>query len=129
SSCISARLAKAGKTKRRTIAGMASNAVIVDVRVAVTTVNRMPATSIHRAREEAARPYHQHDQKRDMTGENLPFRIDMRADGLGQADDDAAGERAPQAAEAAAHHCLEGVEEPGRTDAGIEVGAGAEKEA
>ena len=45
------------------------------------------------------------------------------------ADDDAAGERAPEAAEAADDHGLEGVEEPGRTDAGIEVGAGAEKEA
>src|SRR6478752_6860349 len=77
---------------------------------------RMPATSIHRAREQAARPYHQHDQEGHMAGQNLPFRIDVRADRLRQADDDAARERAPQAAETADDHCLEGVEEPRRTD-------------
>ena len=52
----------------------------------------------------------------------------MRADSLRHTDDDAAGERPPQAAEAANDDGLEGVEGPGRADAGVEVGAGAEKE-
>ena len=51
----------------------------------------------------------------------------MGADSLRHTDDDAAGERPPQAAEAANDDGLEGVEEPGRADAGVEVGAGAEK--
>src|SRR5690242_8444958 len=139
------------------IAGMARNAVILDVGVAVTTVNReacrcpspgverialrgsapranrynssnrpMPATSIHRTREQAVRPYHQYEQEGHVAGQNLPFRIDVRADRLRQADNDAAGERAPQAAEAADDHRLEGVEKPRRTDARIKVGARAE---
>ena len=64
-----------------------------------------------------------------MAGENLPFGIDMCADRLRHADNDAAGKRTPQAAETTDDDRLERVEETGRTDAGIEVGARAEKEA
>ena len=39
-----------------------------------------------------------------------------RADGLGDADDDAAGKRAPQAAEPADDHRLEGIDQPRRPD-------------
>ena len=64
---------------------MARSAVTVDARVAVATLKRelsrrpsltptafnlpprMPPLSIRRARKQAARPYHQHDQESDMT--------------------------------------------------------------
>src|SRR5208282_4602314 len=87
----------------------------------------MPPLSIHRARKQAARPYHKHDQEGDMAGENLPFWIYVSTDRLRHADNDAAGERPPQAAETANDHGLEGIEETGRTDAGVEIGARAEK--
>jgi hypothetical protein len=51
----------------------------------------------------------------------------VRTDRLCQADHDAAGKRPPQAAEAANDDGLEGVEQTGRTDAGIEIGARTEK--
>ena len=86
------------------------------------------AASVDRAREEAARPEHQHGQEGEMAGEDLPFRIDRGADRLRDADDDAAGERAPQAAEPADDHRLEGVDQPRRADGRIEVGADAEEE-
>ena len=63
-----------------------------------------------------------------MAGEDLPFRIDARADGLRHAEDDAAGERAPEAAEPADDHRLEGIEQPRRADGRIEVRAAAEEE-
>ena len=52
----------------------------------------------------------------------------LGADGLRDADHDAAGERAPQAAEAADDHRLERVDQPRRADGRIEIGADAEKE-
>ena len=64
-----------------------------------------------------------------MAGEDLPFRIDRGADGLRDADDDAAGQRAPEAAEAADDHGLEGIDQPRRPDGRIEIGAHAEIEA
>ena len=42
-----------------------------------------------------------------MAGEYLPLGIDVRADGLCQPDDDAAGQRPPQAAETADDDRLE----------------------
>ncbi len=50
------------------------------------------------------------------------------ADRLRDAEDDAAGERAPEAAEPADDHRLEGVDQPGRPDGRIEIGADAEEE-
>ena len=64
----------------------------------------------------------------EMAGEDLPFRIDRRADRLRHADDDAAGERAPERAEPADDDRLEGVDQPRRSDGRIEIGARAEIE-
>jgi hypothetical protein len=63
-----------------------------------------------------------------MPGQDLPFGIDLGADGLGDADDDAAGQRAPQAAQAADDDGLEGVEQACGPDRRVEVGAHAEIE-
>ena len=128
------------------IAGSATMSVMVDARVSRATAKRRAA--LHRffrrrgslcrwrmiAPQSTARGnsprgrMHQHDQEGDVAGEDLPFRIDVGADRLRQPHDDAAGERAPQAAEPADDHRLEGVEEPRRADARVEIGAGAEKE-
>ena len=59
----------------------------------------------------------------DMARKKLPARIEMRADRLGDAEQNAAGQRPPQAAEAADDHCLETEDQPCRTDRRIEVGA------
>ena len=67
---------------------------------------------IQRARKKTARPQHHDHQKRDVTREYLPFRIELGADGLREADNDAAGQRAPQAAEAADDDSLERVDQP-----------------
>ena len=63
-----------------------------------------------------------------MPGKDLPFRIDLGADGLGKAEDHAARQCSPQAAEAADDHRLECEDQPGRTDQRIKGGAGAEIE-
>ena len=62
-----------------------------------------------------------------MAGKNLPVGIDRGADGLGDAEHDAAGQRAPEDAEPADDHRLEGEDQPRRADGGIEIGADAEK--
>src|SRR5579872_1971140 len=114
------------------MSGMASASAMVEARVAVVTEKRpgcfaaprplvklspVMVRSIRGAREQAARAEHQHNQEGDVAGEDLPFGIDMRADGLRQADDNAAGERAPQAAQPADDHSFERVKEARRADA------------
>ena len=64
-----------------------------------------------------------------MPGKELPAGIDLRADRLRDAEDDAAGERAPQAAEAADDHGLEAEDQPRRPDRRIEIGADGEEHA
>ena len=56
--------------------------------------------SLGRAGKEPARPQHQHDQEGEVPGQDLPLGIDLGAHRLGDADDDAAGQRAPEAARA-----------------------------
>jgi hypothetical protein len=80
----------------------------------------MAAQSVERGN---ARPQDEDDQEGDVTGQDLPFGVDGRAGCLRNADDDAAGQRAPQAAEPADDDGLEGEYEPCRTDRGIEIGA------
>src|SRR6516164_1198222 len=70
----------------------------------------MPIHSIQRAGKQPARPQRQHHEKGDVTRQDLPFRIDARADGLGETENDAASQRPPEAAEAADDHGLEGIE-------------------
>src|SRR5258708_10759678 len=84
--------------------------------------------SIRRAREQAARPQHQHREKCQMPGEDLPFGIDVGADGLGDADDHSAGERPPETPEPADDHRLERIEQARRPAGGIEGSAHAEAE-
>jgi len=62
-----------------------------------------------------------------VAGENLPLRIDPGADGLGDADNNAAGEGAPQATEPTDDHRLEGVEQTRGPDRRVEIGAQAER--
>ena len=45
-----------------------------------------------------------------MPGQDLPFGIDLGADGLRDAEDDTAGQRPSKAAEPADNHRLEGIE-------------------
>src|SRR5687767_14637161 len=52
--------------------------------------------SVRRAREQAARPEQQDGEEGEVSSEDLPFRIDLRAHRLRHADDDAAGEGPPK---------------------------------
>ena len=58
-----------------------------------------------------------------MAGQQLPARIDLRADRLRHAEDDAAGQRAPHIAEPADDDRLEAEDQPRRADRRIEIGA------
>ena len=80
-------------------------------------------------REQALRAHRQHDQERDVAGQQIPAGIELRADGLRDAEDDAAGERAPHAAEPADDHRLEAEDQPRRADRRIEIGAHGEQHA
>lgn len=64
-----------------------------------------------------------------MAGERVPARIESGANRLGNAEDDAARERSPQASQAADDDDFERVEQPRRTDGRIEYGANAEQDA
>src|SRR5262245_52087502 len=63
------------------------------------------------------------NEERKMPGEHLPAGIDVGADALGDAEQDAAEKRAPQAAEAADDHGLEAENQPRRSDRWIKIGA------
>src|SRR5258708_29106100 len=64
-----------------------------------------------------------------MPGKHLPTGIDVGADALSHAEQDAAEKRAPQAAEAADDHGLEAENQPRRSDRRIEIGAHRDKHA
>src|SRR5579883_450330 len=72
-------------------------------------------------REQALRPDDENDEEQDMAGENLPGGVELRADRLGDAERDAADQRAPKAAEAAEHHRFEGDEQTARPAARVEI--------
>ena len=71
--------------------------------------------------KQTLRPRRQHDQKRDVPGEDLPAGIKMRADRLRHAEDQSARERAPQAAEPADDYGLETEDQPRRALRWIEM--------
>src|SRR5215470_13280401 len=79
------------------------------------------ASSRH-LRKEALWSHRQDSEEYDVTGEQLPAGVNLRADRLRNAENDASGKRAPHAAQAADDHRLETEDQPGRTDGGIEVG-------
>src|SRR5271154_4478560 len=64
--------------------------------------------------KQALRPDDEKGQKHQMSRQNLPGRIDLRAEGLSDAEDDAAGQRSPETAETAEDDRLEGGNEPAR---------------
>src|ERR1700730_4221937 len=96
--------------------------VFVSMRYCVGSINWFPP-SINRTRKQATWPQDHHNQKGDVTGKYLPFGVHLRADGLREADNDAARERAPEAPEAADDHRFECVDQPGRTNRPIEISA------
>jgi len=63
-----------------------------------------------------------------MPCQDLPFRIDLGADRLSGANEDASSKRTPQAAEATNDDGLEGIEKACGSYGGIEVRADAEME-
>ena len=71
----------------------------------------------------------QNDEKGEMPGQQLPARIDLRADRLRHAEDDAARERAPHAAEPADDDGLEAEDQPRGPDRRVEIGAHGKKDA
>ena len=91
-------------------------------------LRRSMGPSVRRAGEEAARTQHENDEEGEVPGQDLPFGIDRRSHRLGHADDDAARQRAPEAAEPADDDRLEGVEQAGGADGGVEVGTHPEIE-
>jgi|GEM_PF-5248411 len=64
-----------------------------------------------------------------MASEQLPAWIDLGADGLGNTKNNAAGERAPEIAEAADDHSLEAEDQTAAADGGIKACPDAEKDA
>src|SRR6516225_8643197 len=74
-------------------------------------------------REQSLRPHRQNGEKGEMPGELLPAGIDVRADGLRHAEDDAARQRSPLAAEAADDDGFEAEDQARRSDRRIEIGA------
>src|SRR5579862_2430421 len=71
--------------------------------------------SIPRPRKQSARADDQDGEKGEMSGEDLPGRIERRTEGLGDAEHHAADQRPPQAAEAADDHRLKGEDKPDRS--------------
>src|SRR5439155_27371939 len=67
-------------------------------------------------RKQALRAQRKDQEKGEVAGEQLPARIDLRADRLRHAEDDAAGQRAPHAAEPADDDRLEAEDQPRRPD-------------
>src|SRR5439155_24917505 len=82
---------------------------------------------VHATGEEAAWAKDKHRQEGEMAGEDLPFRVDRCPRRLRDTDDDAAGQRAPKAAEPADDHRLERKDEARRADRRTEVRANAEE--
>ncbi len=68
-------------------------------------------------------------RKARCPAKQLPARIDLRADRLRHAEDDAAGKRAPHAAEPADDDGLEAEDQPRRSDRRIEIGAHGDEHA
>src|SRR5260221_6652167 len=66
----------------------------LDVLACSTRTLMGDGSSLH-LREQPFGPDREHDQKRDVAGEQVPAGIKLRADCLGDAEDDAAGQRAP----------------------------------
>src|SRR5690606_9230376 len=64
----------------------------------------------------------------DVAGEHLPARVDVAADGLGDAEDDTAGERAPEIAETADDDRLEAEDQAGAPSGGIKARPDAEED-
>src|SRR4029077_13376738 len=132
-SCSAPREAKNGAARATRIVAIAARAKIAEAFVRVSThqpagVASTKALLIGCARKEPARLDEKHGNESDMAEENLPLGIDRGAEGLRDPDDDAAGKGAPHRSEAANDDGLERVDEPRRTDCGIEIGARAEIE-
>src|SRR5262245_13436124 len=87
-----------------------------------------PSRSILCAGKEAAGPDDENHEEGKMACQNLPLRIDTRADGLGQPKHDAAGERPPKTAETADDDSLESIEQARGPDGRIEIRAQSEIE-
>src|SRR5438045_2677954 len=94
----------------------------LDVLACSTRTVMQAASSLH-LREQPFRPYRQHDQKRDVACEQIPAGIELRADRLGNTENDAAGQCPPHAAESADDDGLEAEDQPRRADRRIEIGA------
>ena len=71
--------------------------------------------------EQALGPEHERGEEDEVLRQDLPRGVDLRAEILCDADDDAARQRAPKAAKAAQHHRLEGGKQPRRANRRIEV--------
>src|SRR5262245_14558222 len=77
--------------------------------------------SIQGARKQTARLQGQHHEEGEMARQDLPFRVDARADSLREAENDAARKCAPEASEATDDHGLEGIKQPPGSDGGVEI--------
>src|ERR1051325_8589891 len=72
-------------------------------------------------------PHPEHDQGRDVTGQEVPAGVELRADRLGGAENAPPRERPPHAAEPADDDGLETEDQTRRADRRIEVGAHREQ--
>src|ERR1700730_3062617 len=81
---------------------------------AIPGVGSASVISVARPRKEAVGTQHEGGQEGAGPRQDLPFRLERGADRLRDPEDDRAGERPPQAAEAADDDRLEGEDQPSR---------------
>src|SRR5579872_7452701 len=113
----------------RITAASAAKMRLAPVARSTRTVSTAAAISVPRPRKQPAGAQNQDDQKGDMTGEDLPIRIERRADRLGDTEHHAADQRTPHAAEAADDDGFERKNEPDRPGRWIEDRANPEQHA
>src|ERR1700722_17710123 len=107
---------------KATSAASMTTAATAKMRLAqVPRSTRSVSMSVSRAREQPARPNDQDNQKGDVPSEDLPGRRQRGTDRLRDAQDHAADQRAPHAAEAADDHRFKRQNQPDWTGRRIEV--------
>src|SRR5689334_19995652 len=101
-----------GSDARSARTGTAQTAAVRLALVARST--RSASISISRPREQPAWPNDQDNQKSQMPGKDLPRRRERGPDGLGNAKENATGQRTPHAAKPTDNHGLERQDQPDR---------------
>lgn len=79
------------------------------------------------SREQALRLDGQHQQKHQMSRQNLKARMDLGTDALGHTEDNTTNQRAPKIAQTTNDHGFKAEDQSSRTNRRIEIGAHAQE--